>query len=555
MTQKIFYLILLLSTHTIMSKTTFIKNAKVYQFNTHDKLIFHSAILIEDNKIKKVGDEKEISENLSKDTQIIDAKGRAILPGIIESHAHFMSFGLSMSRLRLNDAKSLEGALAAVKKFYQSKPWKKDEWVFGEGWDQNNWPGKKWPSKKDLDQLEIPHPIYLERTDGHAGWVNSQALKIAKVDKNTSDPQGGKVLKDKNGEPTGILIDHAMNFITTLIPDETDQEKETAIYHAIQKANELGITILTDAGTGRGSWEMIQKVYQEKENRKLRLFLMVRGGDKKFSSEMLEHGPIKNAYDGFIQFRAFKFFLDGALGSRGASLLEPYSDDPKNSGLSMMDKNEFIEKIKEPLRKGFQIGVHTIGDRANKLAIDVFEELNSKEKTVNENVFRLEHAQILDPSDLPRMKKLGIIASMQPIHCTSDMPWVHERLGQKRSDERAYIWKSILKHHIKLVFGSDAPVEPINPWVGFYAAITRKDYEHPEKQGWNVKETLTREEALLAYTLNGARAMGLENEIGNLHEGRKADLIILDRDLMTVPENEIPQIKVLQTMVDGRWVH
>lgn len=510
------------------------------------------AIAIVGRRIARVGSDREIEEMIGPHTRVIELRGRLVVPGFIESHGHLLGLGQSRLILDLRGTRSAEEVAERVaRKAREAKP---GEWILGRGWDQNEWPRKDFPTHEVLDRVAPQHPVYLTRVDGHAAWVNRRALELAGITRETADPPGGRLIRDAEGRPTGVLIDRAMNLVARLIPPRSREENKRALLLAIEECLRSGITSFHDAGASREAIELYKELLREGALR-LRLYVMISGRDEALLREYLERGPEIGLGEHHLTIRAIKLVADGALGSRGAALLEPYADEPTQSGLLILSEEEIYQIARRALAAGFQVNTHAIGDRANRIVLNAYERAFREFPNVRDPRFRIEHAQILDEADIPRFARLGVIASMQAIHATSDMPWVPARLGEARAREGAYVWRKLLQSGARIANGSDAPVEPLNPLLGFYAAITRQDERGNPPGGWFPDQRMTREEALRSFTLDAAYAAFEEHLKGSLEPGKLADLVVLSKDIMTIPPAEILRTAVDLTIVDGRIVY
>ena len=508
-----------------------------------------AAVAILGDRILRVGSDAEIQAHVGPRTRKIDLHGRSVLPGLIDAHLHLAGFGRRMEELDLGDTTSAEEIAARVAEAASRAP--AGSWILGRGWDQNRWATKEFPTTALLDPAAGEHPVALRRVDGHALWVNQAALDAAGVSRVISDPAGGRLLRDHGGKPTGILIDNAMELVEKKIPAPTPETKERWIRRASERLLSMGITSVQDAGVGPDQIELYRRMV-EADTLPIRVYAMLGGTDARIA-DYFAIPPVIGYGDRRFTFRTLKLAIDGALGSRGAALLAPYQDDPKNWGL-ITHSPESIEQVsREALDKGFQVCVHAIGDRGNRTVLDIFERALAAHPP-GDYRFRIEHAQILSPGDIPRFGRVGIIASMQPIHATSDMPWVPARIGEERL-AGAYAWRSLLDSSARLAFGSDAPVESPNPFKGMFAAVTRQDEKLQPEGGWLPDQRLTREEALRGFTLDAAYAAFEEKEKGTISPGKLADLIVLDRDYFEVPEAEIGALAPEMTLLGGKTVY
>lgn len=514
------------------------KNGKV--FTMDPAMPRASAIAIGQDKILWVGESSKAQTWIGKNTQVIDLKGAFVYPGLIDSHAHVVGLGTLRTDVDVTGTPDKASVLAIVKQTVEKA--NAGEWIRGRGWDQNDWPEKKFPAASDLDAISGDHPIALERIDGHAYWVNSAALRVAGITRDTPDPQGGKIEHDESGNPTGILIDNAEDLVDGKIPALTAAQLRTRILRALKEASEKGITMIHDPGESADVVEAFKALAAENAL-PVRVYGMIEMASSA-GEALVKKGP--QNFGPYYETRAVKIYADGALGSRGAALLEPYSDDPKNSGLMRMTEDELLRQLLLAKQNGFQVGVHAIGDAANRMVLDGYSKMN-----VNGLRWRIEHAQVVSPQDLPRFATWGVIASMQPTHATSDMPWAEDRLGENRI-KGAYAWKTLLQNKTVIAGGSDAPVEDINPLWGIYAAITRQDHEGKPPGGWHPEQKVSREEALQMFTTAGAYAAFREKELGSLTAGKLADVVVLPQDLLVCERKAMLDMKVLYTVVGGK---
>lgn len=540
-------------------------------YTMSDRIPVASAVAVSDGKIVGVGSSEKILSTFHADT-LIDLQGKTIVPGFIDSHAHFLNLGLALMNVDLRGVESPRQAAERVALAASSRG--EGLWVTGRGWDQNLWEEKKYPTAPDLDSLISSKPVLLSRVDGHAVWVNSAALQIAGITAATVDPPGGKIVRDAKGNPMGVLIDAAVDLVALKIPPPTIDDLKLAAKLASQACAESGITTVHDMGVDSTDIRVYKELI-DSDSLHTRIYAAI-GGAGSFWSEMMGRGPLVGYGNNFLTVRAVKLYMDGALGSRGAALFDEYSDDPGNRGLTMMSDDELKHVIVQALGAGFQVCIHAIGDRGNHLALNAYEEMLI-DGTHRDVRFRIEHAQVLAPEDIPRFKKIGILPCMQPTHCTSDMYWAEARLGSDRV-RGAYAWRSLLRTGVIIPGGSDFPVEYPVPLYGIYAAVTRRDqqgkpasapdiedyfsraeHDAPDTShyasGWFGSERMTRGEALRSFTVWAAKAGFEEYLKGTIERGKLADLVVLDKDPFTVPEADLYSIRVLRTIVDGRTVY
>jgi predicted amidohydrolase YtcJ len=508
------------------------------------------AIAIRDGRIARVGSNAEVLAMVDRETRVIDLAGLTVVPGLHDSHGHFTGLGQSLQRLDFRGTTTYEAVVAMVRDAAaKARP---GEWILGRGWDQNDWPEKQFPTADQLDAAAPDNPVYLTRIDGHAGLANRRALAAGGVTRHTKDPQGGEIIRDADGNPTGVLIDTAQRLVSREIPDPSPEQIEDAILRADRECRRLGLTTVHDAGTSGNIVEAYRKLIDD-GRLQTRLYVMLRGGLGELRPHF-ERGPVVGYADNHLTVRAIKISADGALGSYGAALLEPYSDRSDARGLLTTAPDEVYRQTLEASRAGFQTCIHAIGDRANREVMDIFERVQKLVPGARELRMRNEHAQILDAREIPRFKALNVIPSMQATHATSDMPWVATRIGAERAAEGAYVWRKLMNTGVRIANGSDFPVEEPNPMLGFYAAITRQDPEGQPPNGWMPGERMTRVEALHSFTINAAYAAHMENELGSLEPGKLADLVVLSRDIMSVPPRQILDTRVVRTIIGGQIV-
>ena len=520
----------------------------IYTGNAEDS--FFGTIASKDSKITYVGSSLSDNDLACSGAKVINLNGSYVFPGFVDAHAHLKGIGYREPTLNLQGISSLSETLEVVKNYLLKQ--NPGEWVIGRGWIDKVWPEKRFPTKQDLDIFSPDNPIVLERADGHALVVNSLALKLAKIDANTPDPQGGFIEKDQNGEPTGLLVDMAMNLISDLIPKLTRANDKEAFLLGIQRNVSLGWTQIHVPG---GTFEDISILQEIKSENDLlqRVYFMVSDGEP--ADRLIENGPMIDP-DHFLTVRAIKIYADGALGSRGAALLEKYSDYDGN-GVFIFLAEDTKPRLMKALSKGIQIGTHAIGDHGNRVVLDWYEEAFAQAKKSNQFIdsprWRIEHSQNITPIDQKRFVELEIIPSMQPSHAIGDLHFAVERLGLDRIDN-AYAWRNLIDQGLIIAGGTDAPVEIGDPRIEFYAAITRKDLDGYHSKGWNLDQKLTRLEALKMFTIWPAIASFEETVKGTIEVGKFADFSIFDQDLMTIPEIEILESKNILTIVGGRVV-
>lgn len=514
-----------------------IHNAKIYTVDPNFSI--YEAIAVKDGKIIDIGPNNELKNRYEAKT-VIDAQLKTIYPGFIDAHCHFIWYGNSFFEVDLTGTKSWQEVLERTSSFAESN---NDLWIKGRGWDQNNWPNKEFPNKKELDSLFPDRAVFLTRIDGHAAIANQKALDLAEINEN-STIKGG-IFQQQDGQLNGMLIDHAITVISKAIPKMTAARMQEALLKAEEMCLEQGLTTVDDAMLENDMVHAIEELHNSGQLRMNIYGMLVPSKDNK--EEFLEKGPYLTEK---LSIRSFKYFADGALGSRGAKLLEPYHDDPNNTGLFLVDSAYLQAEAKSLYDNNFQMNTHCIGDAANRMVLSIY---GSVLKTTNDRRWRIEHAQVLDKNDLEAFKKYTIIPSVQPTHATSDMPWVEERLGSERL-QYAYAYKQLLTQNGILPLGTDFPIEDISPFKTFYAAVSRKGINGLPEEGFQPENALTRQEALKGMTIWPAISNFEEDKKGSLEVGKKADFILLSKDILEVKESEILDTKVLKTFIDGKLV-
>jgi predicted amidohydrolase YtcJ len=539
--------LLLLTVFTGAASTKY-TNLKGYTLNQQGELETFSVFVVENDKIIALG---ESAEAMSAENTV-DLQGKTVLPGLIDAHGHILGLGANLLEVDLRGSASEQEAAQRVLTFVSKYKAKNDDenWIIGRGWNQVLWPSKEFPSKASLDKLLPDTPIWLSRVDGHAGWGNSKALALAGIDANTLSPSGGEIIKDANGQPTGVLIDNAEYLVTRMIPKPSTAQKLEELEAATQHLLSLGITSAHDAGIGEAVRELYIKKAEQKELG-VRIYAMLAATDPNIQG-MLAKGHYADE-QGFLSIRSVKAYGDGALGSRGAALLAPYSDDADNVGLLVTAEEVLPQLFNKVIGANFQLNFHAIGDRANRLALQQFA-ATFKNYPENQNRHRIEHAQVVAVEDIPLFKEYGIIPSMQPTHATSDMNMAEDRIGKERL-KGAYAWQTFIQQGSRIAFGSDFPVELANPFHGLHAAITRQNAMQEPQSGWVPSEKVSRIQALKGFTVDAAYSGFQEDMIGSLEVGKKADFIVIDRDYFTVDESQIRDTQVLHTFVNGKKVY
>jgi len=525
-----------------------VRNATIYTVNASFDVT--QAMAIKDGKTVGIGPEHEILNKYVSE-QIIDAKKQAIYPGFIDAHCHFVGYAKGLQQIDLVGSVSFEEVIERVlsftkktdNKFLLTDTSTSIKWIVGWGWDQNDWENKAYPSKEKLDALFPETPVFLVRIDGHAALVNQKALDINNITKSTKI-EGG-IIELKNNQLTGILIDKAMEVVKHKIPKFSKEQLTEALLVAEQKLIAVGLTSVDDAELTRYEIELIDEL-QQQNKLQLNVYAMISA-----TPELLDYYLKKGLYKTEkLNVRSFKFYADGALGSRGACLLHPYSDAPNEYGL-LMNTPEFYHKYALLIaEKGFQMNTHCIGDSANRLILNVYKEVL---KTTNDKRWRIEHAQVIHPDDFKKFSEINVIPSIQPTHATSDMYWAKDRLGEERT-KNAYAYQQLLSENGIVALGTDFPIEDISPIKTFYAAVFRKDVKGFPKDGFQLENSLSREQALKGMTIWAAISNFEENEKGSLEVGKKADFIILDKDIMKISAEKMLKTNVIQTFIDGKLV-
>jgi predicted amidohydrolase YtcJ len=493
------------------------------------------AIYTSGGVIREVGPAADV-QRAHPGANVIAALDATILPGLTDTHGHLYGLGLSLDLVPLQGTKSFDEIIARVKERAAATP--KGQWIVGRGWDQNDWPVKEFPTAAQLDAAIPDHPVFLRRIDGHAAVTNTAGLRAAGVTAATKDPDGGRIIRDASGNPTGTFVDAAMDLIEDHMPAPTHEQRKARVLAAANTIAANGLTEMHDAGIDAATITAVKELIDEKRF-PIRVYAML-GDNDALLREWFAKGPLVD-YGGRLTIRSVKLYADGALGSRGAALLEPYSDDPGNTGL-MLAKPEHIEDVaRRGKAAGFQINTHAIGDRGVRNVIDAY----AKAGVAAGDRFRVEHLQVISPPDVPRLVERGIIASMQPTHATSDMYWAEARLGPERV-KGAYAWRTVLDAGGRLALGSDFPVEEVSPFLGLSAAVTRQDQAGWPAGGWYPSQRLTLAEAIRGFTQDAAYAAFEEQSRGTIEVGKLADL--------TIVEGELPMAKVRYTVVGGEIV-
>ncbi len=553
-TLGILFVIVAVATFYLFTRTTpreagmLLVNGTVYTFDADNAVA--QAVAIRGDRIVSVGRTEDLKRRYRADT-VIDLQGATVMPGFIDGHGHVVSEGSRLHNLDVTGATSPEQVADMVAR--RAQELQPGQWLIGRGWDQNLWPVKEFPKHDLLDRAAPSLPVVLRRIDGHAMWVNKKTMELAGITHDSKDPDGGKIYRDIKGNPTGVFVDNAMDLVDKVVPELTDDEIEQRLRASLGECARLGLTEVHDMGIDLQTIRAYKKLIDGGQC-PVRVYAAIIDPGETWNY-YLQHGPEIGYGNGMLTVRAFKLYIDGALGSRGAAMLDSYSDDPGNRGLTVTAESDIDKICSQALEHGFQVCTHAIGDRGNFIMLNEYEKFL---KTMSPNAasprWRIEHAQVLQQSDIPRFAKLGILPSMQPTHATSDMYWVEARLGLERV-KGAYAWRSILQTGSIIIAGSDFPVEGVNPLWGFYAAFTRSDRSGYPLDGWYADQRMSREEAARAFTQWAAYGAFQEDVKGTIEPGKWADLTVFSKDIMQVPPMEVLNTDVALTMVGGKIVY
>jgi predicted amidohydrolase YtcJ len=528
---------------------TIIDRANGYTLNASGQLQRFTSLAFDDlGRILAVGSERETAAASPK-AEHIDAQGKTLLPGLIDAHGHVFELGEIASGVELYSSTSLNGAVRAVADFSRSHP--KKAWIIGFGWNQEIWKLGRFPTAAELDAVVNDRPVLLHRVDGHAIWVNTKALEMAGVTRETQDPPGGKIERDASGRPTGVLVDGAMELVNKVVPLPTPIEARATLDVALASLTKVGLTSVHDAGI-KVVQDDLYRDYADHGKLTTRVYAMIGDTTADFD-ELSKEGPLKSYANDVYALASVKLYSDGALGSRGAALLAPYTDMPSTKGLLFYPNEEMLAKMNKAMKAGYQVNIHAIGDAGNRQILDAYAQLIPKYNNAALR-HRIEHSQVVAVEDIPRFKSLGVIPSMQPTHATSDQNMAEQRVGHERI-KGAYAWRTFLDQGSKIACGSDFPIESPNPFEGIHAAVTRQNNAGVPVGGWYKNQAMTLTEAFRCFTLDAAYAAHQENVIGSLEPGKWADFILVDRDLFKVPAEQIGKTQVLQTWMGGKRVY
>jgi hypothetical protein len=532
------------------AETIFV-NGNIYTVN--DSAPRAQAVAVRGGKIIYIGTDSGAMRLKGESTRVVDLKGNTVVPGLTDSHYHLAGVGDREVTLNLEGTSSLQQFLSKIKeRVDRAQP---GQWVTGRGWIETFWKPQAFPTRWDLDKISPNNPVYLTRADGHASVVNSAALKVAGITKESASPAGGEIMKDKStGEPNGMLVDRAQGLVSRHVPPDTEADRERALVLGVERSIRLGWTQIQNAGSPLAEVERLKKLYSDGRI-KLRIYEAIRGPSAD-AMRLIREGATVGLFDNRLTVRTIKVSLDGALGSKGAALLEPYADHD-TAGLLMYKEEYLMPMFTEALKQGIQIETHAIGDRANRVILDLYEKafkaVPEGERKVRDPRWRVEHAQIMHPSDIPRFARLGVIPSMQPSHAIGDLHFAPSRVGIRRL-EGAYAWQSFIKQGSMIAGGSDAPVERGEPMIEFYAAVARRDQKGFTGEGWHPEQKVTREQAIKMFTLWAAYAAFEEKLRGSIEVGKLADLTVLSADIMKIPEAEILKTRCVMTVINGEIV-
>lgn len=527
----------------------YVHNVKGYTLDSHGKLQRFDALLVDHGNVVATGSDSALAKRAGH-AQVIDGRGHTLLPGLIDAHGHVLELGYARNEADLTGTRSLAEALARIKAYAAAHP--DARWITGGGWNQEIWKLGRFPTAKELDAVVSDRPVWLSRVDGHAAWANSAAIKLAGVTRDTKDPPGGRIERDAQGNPAGVFVDGATGLVNNVVPAPTDKERAAALDTALAEMARVGLTGVDDAGIDLPNYRLY-KQYADAHKLTARIYAMVRDTGPAFDTISAE-GQLLGYGGGYLTVRAVKLFADGALGSRGAAMLAPYSDDPHNRGLLFMTPAVMVSKIDKAFAKGYQVNIHAIGDAANHEVLDSFAAAYKSHPDAKAFRNRVEHAQIVTLADIPRFVPLNLVASMQPTHATSDMNMAEDRIGRERL-KGAYAWRTFLDQGTVVAGGSDFPVESPNPFFGLHAAVTRQNHQNQPPGGWYPQQKMTLTEAFRAFTLSAAYASHAETRQGSLEPGKYADFILIDQDIFSGNPQDIWKTKVLGTWVGGKQVY
>ena len=530
-----------------------IENGTIYTMNDLNPII--EAVAVKNGKIIGLGSKNHIKSFESKNTKTLDLKGYTMTPGLIEGHGHFMGLGYSKMRLDLSTVANYNELVDMVADAVSNA--KPGEWILGRGWHQSKWDTKPldlvkgFQTHNKLSQVSPDNPVWLKHASGHAAFGNAKAMEIAGITSETEFGFGGEIIKDLKGNPTGIFNERAQGLVSKYVEEEGDGDAQRALQLAIKTCLENGITSFQDAGSGTNAINNIREGLSKGEL-KVRLYVMLTSRDPELLKAWYKKGPEIGTGDDYLTIRSIKLNADGALGSRGAWLLDDYRDRPGHFGMATQSMEYVYEVSKDGLANGFQVNTHAIGDRANREVLDQYQKVfNERPELASDHRWRIEHAQHIDPLDIPRFGKMGVIPSIQGIHMSSDRPWAIDRLGEKRIKESAYVWRDLINTGAIIINGTDVPVEPINPIASLYASSTRQTLSGSPVGGYEPYQKMTRLEALKSYTINAAHGAFEEDIKGTIDIGKYADFTIFSQNIITVPDDQLLNTKIKYTIING----
>ena len=527
-------------------ETLIINNVRGYSFDNERQLFEFSALAVREGRVLATGN-TDLADQYPSAT-LRDGNGKTMLPGLIDAHGHISSLGYALLSIDVRGLQSAEQVAKNVAAYGAKNP--DLSWIQGRGWNQVLWPGKQFPNMADLDAEITDRPVWLERIDGHAGWANKKAMELAGITRDTVSPPGGEIIYDQQGEPSGILIDNAMRLMVDIIPAPNTAEIKLALDAVSQHLLSLGITSAHDAGVLSSEHKVYRQLADNGEMQ-VRIYGMYSSTEDDLQ-QVLDAGHSSDSRD-MYSVRSIKIYTDGALGSRGAAMLEPYSDRPDHRGLLLTSREELQRLFKLAINADFQIAIHAIGDQGNRIGLDVLEQ--AYEGFGGRHLrHRMEHSQVVALSDIPRFKSLDVIPSMQPTHATSDMNMAEDRIGAERL-KGAYAWQSFLKQGSRVVSGSDFPIELANAFHGIHAAVTRQDKNNQPEAGWIPEEAMSLEDTMRSFSIDAAWAAHQEDSLGSLTPGKWADFILLDQDIYQIPAQDIWKTQVLETWLAGELVY
>lgn len=549
---SILFFFLLIASCTNDLADVIIFNGNIYTMNDLNPRV--SAVAIKSGKIIALSKRNNLKKYQNSYTKMIDLSGKTMTPGLIEGHGHFTGLGEAKMNLDLSNVKNYNELVEIVKDAVKNA--NDGDWIIGRGWHQSKWVNRPdnmvrgFQTHEKLSSVSPNNPVWLKHASGHAGFGNKKAMEIAGVTKELEFGYGGEIIKDLSGNPTGVFNERAQSLISKHVNNNNDKTK--VIKLAVEECLKNGITSFHDAGTSQSALDLIRKAITDNEL-KIRIYAMLTSRDEKLLEEWYKKGPEIGTANDFLTVRSIKLNADGALGSRGAWLLDDYEDRPGHFGMSTQSMDYVYKISKNGIKNGFQVNTHAIGDRTNREVLDQYEKVfNEHLDLSNNHRWRIEHAQHIDPLDIPRFGKLGVIASIQGIHMSSDRPWAIKRLGKKRIIESAYAWRDLINNGAILINGTDVPVEPINPIASFYASISRKTLNGNPEGGYEPNQKMSRLEALKSYTINAAYGAFEEKIKGSIEVGKYADFTVFSKNIMTIPEDEILNTKIVYTIINGK---